>query len=74
MDLSLLLSLHVFVAVATWQLAGGVTNLLANPGFEEDLKENWKNNGFTMVRHTEDSFEGDYSIKCYERYSPSRNL
>ena len=68
MGFTVLLSLHVFVAVATWQVAGGVTNLLVNPSFEEDLSGNWDSNGFTMERYKGDVRDGDYSLKCTGRY------
>ena len=67
MGFTVLLSLHVFVAVATWKVAGGVTNLLVNPSFEEDLTGNWQSFGFSMVRHSEDKVHGDYSVKCTGR-------
>ena len=69
MDLSLLLSLHVFVAVATWQVAGGVTNLLVNPSFEEPLENNWGASASVVERITGDVRDGNYSIKCYNRYA-----
>ena len=69
MGFTALLSLHVFVAVATWQFVGGVTNLLVNPSFEEDLSGNWDSNGFTMERYKGDAKDGDYSLKCSGRYS-----
>ena len=49
------------------QVAGGVTNLLVNPSFEEDLSGNWQSFGFSMVRHSEDKVHGDYSVKCTGR-------
>ena len=67
MGFSFRFSLHVFVAIATWQLAAGVTNLLVNPSFEEDLAGNWRANGFNMVRYTGDVVDGNYSVKCSGR-------
>ena len=67
MGFSFPLSLHVFVAVFTWQLAAGVTNLLANPSFENDLAQTWIGTGFDMERYTGDAVEGSYSVKCSGR-------
>ena len=74
MGFTVLLSLHVLLAVATLQIVGGVTNLLVNPSFEDDLTGNWGSNGFTMERITGDVKDGDYSLKCSGRYSEPCSL
>ena len=74
MGFTVLLSLHVFVAVATWQVAGGVTNLLVNPSFEQPLTGNWDDNGCAVERITGDAVDGSYSLKCSERYAGSCSL
>ena len=74
MDFTILLSMHVLLAVATWQVVGGVTNLLVNPSFEQPLKGNWVGSGFTMERITGDVRDGNYSIKCSKRYAEHCSL
>ena len=63
------LLVRLLLGCATWQLAiGEIVNLLSNPSFEDDLTGNWASNGFTMERHSLDSYHGSYSIKCSGRY------
>ncbi|KAK7116377.1 uncharacterized protein [Littorina saxatilis] len=59
----------MLVAVVTWQMTAGQTNLLKNPSFEDELvkKGPWATNGFTMERVTTDAKDGNYSIKCSGR-------
>lgn len=58
----------VLLLVFTAQRAScGVTNLLQNPSFEDDLRNTWRANGFTMERYREDVVDGSYSIRCRAR-------
>ncbi|KAK7115790.1 uncharacterized protein [Littorina saxatilis] len=58
---------RMLVAVATWQLTAGQTNLLINPSFEDELSGSWQGNGFTFERVTTDAVDGTYSAKCSGR-------
>ena len=65
------LLVRLLLGCATWQLAiGQIVNLLTNPSFEDELAGNWDDNGFTLERHSLDSYHGSYSVKCTDRYVP----